>query len=157
MSDLDPVDRRILALLVEDGRATVPELATRANVSRATGYARFERLRSSGVIRGIHAEVDPEALGYGVSALVLIHAQQGSWERTRQEIADLPGVEWVALTGGSFDYVVLVRARDMHALRDVVLVRLQRMRSIRATQTMFILDEHHRPLGPDEPLRKPKG
>ena len=151
MSDLDAVDRRMLALLVEDGRATVPELAARARVSRATGYARYERLRTSGVVRGIHADVDPEALGYGISALVLIHAQQGLWEKTREEIADLPGVEWVVLTGGSFDFVVLVRAADMHALRDVVLVRLQQMRSVRATQTMFILDEHHRSLGPVEP------
>ncbi len=154
MSDLDAVDRRMLALLVDDGRAPVPELAARAKVSRATGYARYERLRSSGVVRGVHADVDPAALGYGVSALVLIHVQQGSWEKTREDLADLPGVEWVALTGGSFDFVVLVRAPDMHALRDVVLVRLHRMRSVRSTQTMFILDEHRRRLGPVEPAAK---
>ena len=154
MSDLDAIDRRMLALLVEDGRATVPELAAGAKISRATGYSRFERLRMSGVVRGVHADVDPAALGYGLSALVLLNVQQGSWERTREEIADLPGVEWVALTGGSFDFVMLVRAPDMHALRDVVLVSLHRMRSVRSTQTMFILDEHRRCLGPVEAVGK---
>src|SRR5690242_15448223 len=55
---LDDIDRRIVAALVDDGRISINELAARVNVSRATAYARFERLRSAGVITGFRAEVD---------------------------------------------------------------------------------------------------
>ena len=56
---LDDVDRRIVAALVEDGRLSVNGLAGQVGVSRATAYARLDRLRSEGVITGFTATVDP--------------------------------------------------------------------------------------------------
>jgi DNA-binding Lrp family transcriptional regulator len=52
---LDDVDRRMLGILVDEGRMSVNELAARVNVSRATAYSRFERLRRDGVITGVRA------------------------------------------------------------------------------------------------------
>jgi uncharacterized protein with GYD domain len=53
----------------------------------------------------------------------------------------LPGVEYLALTSGEFDMVLLVRVPDVAALRDVVLVKLTAMAQIRTTRTIFVLDE----------------
>jgi DNA-binding Lrp family transcriptional regulator len=143
---LDDVDRRLLAELVADGRVSVNELARRANVSRATAYARFDRLVASGVIRGFRADVDPEALGYGIAAMVLVNVEQGEWPTFREQLAAVPGIEYVALTSGQFDFVAFVRVPDIRALRDVVLHRLQAMRQVRATQTIFVLDEERHDL-----------
>ncbi len=142
---LDDVDRRLLAALVEDGRISVNELATRASVSRATAYSRFERLRRSGVLRGFHADLDPVAIGQPIAAIVLVDFNQGDWPRLRAELVQLPGVQWLALTSGTFDFLLLVRAADMQSLRDLVLLRLQAMKAVRATQTIFVMDEQHRP------------
>jgi DNA-binding Lrp family transcriptional regulator len=144
---LDDIDRRLLAVLGVDGRISVNELATKANVSRATAYARFDRLRADGVITGFRAEVDPAALGYSIAALILVNVDQGQWRVVLDELAKLPGVEYVALTSGGFDFALLVRVPDVAALRDVVLVRLQGMPAVRSTQTIFVLDENRRPLG----------
>ena len=76
---LDDVDRRLLAVLQEQGRIPVNGLAAAASVSRATAYSRFERLQRSGAIRGFHADVEPGALGYGVAAMVLVNIEQGAW------------------------------------------------------------------------------
>jgi DNA-binding Lrp family transcriptional regulator len=143
---LDDVDRRLLAELVRDGRCSVNDLAKRANVARATAYARFDRLVRSGVIRRFTADVDPAALGYGIAALVLVNVEQGDWPTFRDQLAGVPGVEHVALTSGQFDFVVSVRAPDIRALRDVVLYRLAGMRQVRSTQTIFVLDEEHHDL-----------
>lgn len=143
---LDDVDRRLLALLAADGRLSVNELAARANVSRATAYARFDKLRRSGAIRGFTVDVDPAALGFGITALILANVDQHSWRAARDELLQLPGVEYVALTSGGFDFVLIVRVPDVAALRDVVLVRLQGMPAIRSTQTIFVLDEQRQHL-----------
>src|SRR5665213_3821902 len=134
----------MLAALVEDGRISVNELAARASVSRATAYSRFERLRRTGVLRGVHADLDPAAVGRPIAAIVLVDVNQGDWPRLRAELIQLPGVEWLALTSGTFDFLLLVRAADMQSLRDLVLLRLQAMKAVRSTQTIFVMDEQHR-------------
>jgi DNA-binding Lrp family transcriptional regulator len=137
----------MLGILVDDGRMSVNELAARAGVSRATAYARYDRLVADGVIRGFRADVDPHAIGLDVAAMILINVEQGSWPTTRDKVSRLPGVEYVAMTSGEFDFVLLVRMPDIAALRDVVLYRLQGMPEVRSTHTIFVLDEDRHPIG----------
>jgi DNA-binding Lrp family transcriptional regulator len=142
--ELDEADRRIVAQLVSDARTPVNELAKRAGVSRATAYARFDRLIGEGVITGFRAEVDPTALGYAITAMVLVNVEQGEWAQVREQLVQLPGFEYLAVTSGGFDFVVLVRVHDVAQLRDVVLHRLHRIRAVKSTQTVFVLDEERR-------------
>jgi DNA-binding Lrp family transcriptional regulator len=143
---LDEVDRRLVTELAADGRMSVNELAVRSHVSRATAYARFDRLRQGGVIRGFTVDVDPDAVGLSLSALILVRVEQGKWRAIRHRLPTLPGVEWVALTSGEFDFVLLVRAHGIATLRDVLLERLHGMREVRSTETILILDEQRQPL-----------
>jgi Lrp/AsnC family transcriptional regulator, leucine-responsive regulatory protein len=145
---LDEADRRILGVLLEDGRLPVNELAKRAGVSRATAYLRFERLQAEGVVTGFRAEVDPTALGYTITAMILVNVEQGDWAEVREQLVHLPGFEYLAVTSGGFDFVVLVRVRDVASLRDVVLHRLHRIAAVKSTQTVFVLDEERRLLRP---------
>lgn len=138
---LDDVDRRLIALLREDGRRSVNELAEAAGVSRANAYQRLGRLRKDGVILGFTVRTDAHRLGLGVAALIIVRSEQRSWREVRDELRELPGAEYVALTAGGFDFVVLVRVSDVETLRDVVLERLQAMDGVRSTETIFILDE----------------
>ena len=138
---LDEVDRRILAELIADGRLPVNELARRAGVSRATAYARFDRLLADGVVTGFRAEVDPSVLGYSITAMILVNVDQGDWSSVREQLIHLPGFEYLAVTSGGFDFVVIVRVHDVASLRDVVLHRLHRIKAVRSTQTVFVLDE----------------
>jgi DNA-binding Lrp family transcriptional regulator len=143
---LDDLDRRLLRLLVQDGRISVNELASRAHISRAAAYARFDRLREIGAITGFSATVDPEKVGLPVAALVHVNVDQAHWSQVRDDLQGLPGLEFLAFTSGSFDMVLLVRVPDIHALRDVVLVRLHGIPHVRTTHTNFVLDEQRLPL-----------
>jgi DNA-binding Lrp family transcriptional regulator len=140
-SELDDTDRRIVALLRADGRMSVNEVAQQAHVSRATAYARLERLRSAEVITGFQATVDPGRVGLPVTALILVNLEQKNWPSVHDALGAIPGIEWSAFTSGSFDMVLLVRMKDVAALRDVVLVQLHGLKFVKSSQTVFVLDE----------------
>jgi DNA-binding Lrp family transcriptional regulator len=143
---LDDVDRRLLALLLADGRASVNELATRANVARSTAYTRLDRLRREGVITGFTATVDHARAGQPVAALILVNIEQHSWPSARAELMQLPGLQHLFLTSGTFDVALLVRTEDIAALRDVILVQLHGIRQVKATQTVFVLEDEALPI-----------
>lgn len=143
---LDDIDHAILTELQRDGRVSVSDLAVRVSVSRATAYARLKRLRDERVIRSVRADVDPAKVGLTIGAVILGDVEQASWRVVRRRLLALPGVEYVALTSGGHDFMLIVRAPDMPALRDLVLLELHDMPEIRTTQTMLMLEESHRPL-----------
>ncbi|MDQ4097645.1 MAG: Lrp/AsnC family transcriptional regulator [Actinomycetota bacterium] len=138
---LDAVDRRLVEALRKDGRLSVNELATQASVSRATAYQRLARLRDAGVIRRFTVDVDPRKLGLPIAALVLVTVVQHAWREVGDRLRRLPGVEWLALSTGSFDYVLLVRAPDVEHLRDVILGGIQSISEVQSAQTLLLLDE----------------
>ena len=138
---IDAIDRSLIALLREDGRLSVNELAVRANVSRANAYQRLARLRERGVIRRFTIDVDHRQLGDPITALVLVDIEQQAWRELSERLVHLPGVDYIGFCTGTADVVLLVRAPDMEHLRDVVLEKLQSMPEVRSTQTSFVLQE----------------
>lgn len=138
---IDRVDRRFLEILREDGRISVAALAERCNVSRANAYARLERLRQEGVIEGFSARVNGRRVGLGIEALILISGTQPAWRSLRDQLQAMTEVEWCAFTSGEHDALALVRVADVETLRDVVLEKLQASGAVRATQTIFVLEE----------------
>ena len=141
---LDSLDRALLQVLRADGRISMLELANRLGISRGNAYNRFERLRRDGVLAGFTARVDPARLGLTVAALVSLRTEQQSWQAIRDHLLALEEVEYVALTTGGPDFVVLVRAPGVESLRDVVLERLRRVPGVHSTLTTLILDEHRK-------------
>ncbi len=138
---IDPVDRRILEALADDGRISVAALAERVGISRAATYTRLDGLRASGVIEGYSVRVNPARVGLGVTAVILISGRQPAWRSLRRRLVSMPEVEYCAFTTGEYDALLVVRVRDVETLRDVVLEGLQASAEIRATQTIFVLEE----------------
>jgi DNA-binding Lrp family transcriptional regulator len=141
---VDATDRRLIELLRTDARRSVSDLAIDANISRANAYQRLTRLKDSGAIRRFTVDVDHRFLGDTITAFVFVDIDQHAWRTVADQLTQLPGVEYVALTTGTFDLMLLVRAADMETLRDVVLERLQSMPEVRSTQTSFVLEELQR-------------
>ena len=139
--ELDEIDRKMIDELRRDGRVSIPVLAERVGVSRATAYTRFDRLVDEGVISGFSAIVDPAALGLGVSAMIMVNIRQGHWRDLLVQLRDLPGVEWLGVAAGSFDFIIHARASSLDELRDVVLHGIQAIDDIRSSETIVLLDE----------------
>jgi len=146
---LDNVDRAILAVLREDGRIPISGLADRINISRAAAYSRMNRLIDSGVITSFSASIDASRAGLPVSALVLLKAEHGGggrWMRWRDELLQIPAIEFAFMVAGETDIVILVRARDQDHLRSVLFDQIQSLENIASTRTLLVLNEIlHRP------------
>src|ERR1039458_6787515 len=69
---LDAIDRRILAELQADGRITNVELARRAGISAPPCLRRVRRLEEAGIIRGYHADTEPQKLGWEIMFFVIV-------------------------------------------------------------------------------------
>lgn len=138
---LDDIDRRIIAELRADGRMSVRLLAERVRVSRANAYARIERLTATGVITGYAAIVDETKTGLATSAYITLSVQQNTWRDVRERLRAIPEVRHMALVGGDFDVILLVRAADNAALRRLVLDELQAVPGILATRTILIFED----------------
>lgn len=119
----------------------VAALAERSGISRAAAHTRLDRLRSQGVIEGFSVRIDPRRVGLGITALILVSGRQATWRSLRARLVAMPEVEYCALTTGEYDALILVRVSSVERLRDVLLERLQTMDDVRATQTIFVLDE----------------
>ncbi|WP_033818305.1 Lrp/AsnC family transcriptional regulator [Kitasatospora sp. MBT63] len=140
-SRLDRVDRSILRLLQQDGRASIRSVAERVHVSRANAYARISRMVEDGIIRGFTARVDHERAGQGASAYITLKIVQNSWRTVREQLLQLPGVAHIALVGGEFDVLLLVHTADNRTLRELVLNRIQSVPQVLTTQTLLVFEE----------------
>jgi DNA-binding Lrp family transcriptional regulator len=138
---LDEIDRQIVAALSRDGRLSIRALADEVHISRANAYARVERLTATGVITGFTATVDPLKLGLATSAYVTLSLRQSSWRTLRAQLQAIPEVKHMALVGGDFDAILLVRAADNEGLRRVVLEKLQAIPEVLGTRTALIFED----------------
>ena len=138
---IDDIDARILRELRIDGRLSVRQLAERVRVSRANAYARLERMTADGVITGYTVLVDPAKTGRSTSAYVTLTVRQHDWRDLQQRLRAIPEVQHMALVGGDFDVILLVRAADNAALRHVVLDQLQAIPGVLSSRTFLIFED----------------
>lgn len=89
---LDARNVQILALLEEDPRMTVSELARRVGMSAPATRERIQRLEEAGVVRGCRLEIDPAALGYPIAAFVRVRPMPGKLPKIAELAASLPQV-----------------------------------------------------------------
>jgi DNA-binding Lrp family transcriptional regulator len=140
---LDDTDRALLQALVEDGRTANNALAARVGIAASTCLARVRNLRATGVLRGVHAEVDLAAVGRGVQALISVRLRANVRDHVdafRETALELPGVLSVFHLAGSDDYLLHVAVPDSSALRDVLRDRLSAHPAVLSTQTHLVLD-----------------
>lgn len=139
--ELDQVDRQIMAQLVQDGRMSVTQVAENVHISRAHAYTRINRLTREGVLTRFTALVDPIKAGLTSSAYVTLKVRQHAWRALREELSALPEVHHIALVGGDFDVILLVRAKDNIDLRRVIFDQLQSMAGVLDTQTFLVFED----------------
>ncbi|MQY03936.1 Lrp/AsnC family transcriptional regulator [Actinomadura macrotermitis] len=118
---IDALDGRLLELFTAEPRIGVLEASRRLGVARGTVQARLDRLTRQGVIRGFGPEIDPAALGYGVTAFVTLQLRQaGGHDPVADRLAAVPEViEAHTITGGG-DMLCRVVARSNQDLQRVI-------------------------------------
>lgn len=120
MSTLDRLDAQLLTMLRDDPRTGVVELAERLRTTRNTVQARMTRLRESGALRGFTPDLDLEALGVPVTALVDLDLSQGALAGVLDGLRAMPHVLEVLTCTGDADLVVRLAAESNGQLQDLI-------------------------------------
>lgn len=150
---MDATDRRIVDFLRANARLSYAELARQVGLSAPSIHERVGKLESAGVILGYRADVLPEAIGLGVTALIGI-VQQADTEIDDVVAAmrDLPEVESCYFLAGEESFLLKVRVGTMVELEQLI-VRLNRIPGVARTRTTVALSTKWE--GRPQPVREP--
>ena len=124
---LDKIDRRILRDLQEDGRMTNVELAHRAGISAPPCLRRVRALEEAGIIRGYHADINAEALGYGVTVFTqvgLTSQAEPDLKAFEALVANWPEVREANMLAGETDFLLKVVAVDWDSYQRFLTTKL---------------------------------
>lgn len=149
---LDRTDRALLRLLQDDGRRSFKELGGEVGLAPSTVHGRVQRLRESGVLRGVRAEVDEAALGIGLQAMIFVQLETSVAAVSaafRSAVIQWEEVRGLFEVAGRFDYLLHVAARDPDHLRQIRNQRLSSLESIRTIETALIFEHWRAPTVPD--------
>jgi len=143
-TEIDAVDRKILDLLVEDGRRTVREIADLVNLSPSPVRRRIERLEQRGVITGYTAVVNESAMAPTFEAFAeLRFAGDTKVAEITDSVKDIPEVKAVYTVAGDPDAIVHFRLDDLSHLHQVI-DRIRRGGHVIGTKTLMVLDSWQR-------------
>lgn len=121
MSVIDGLDARLIELLAAQPRLGVLECSRRLGVARGTVQARLDRLQERGVISGFGPEIEPAAIGYGVTAFVTLQIrQEGGHDPVAERLAGIPEIIEAHTITGPFDMLCRVVARSNQDLQRVI-------------------------------------
>lgn len=123
MSQIDPLDARILLALDDDPDASILSLSRSLGIARNTVQARLKRLEA-GALRSFGQRVDPAALGYPLVAFVSLSISQSVGDAAADDLARIPQVIEIHATTGDADMLVKVVARDTAHLYELTTAML---------------------------------
>jgi len=117
---LDQTNLRLLAELQADARLSLAELGRRVGLSSPAVAERVGRLERDGVIRGYHADVDPRALGFALSAVIRIRPAPRQIPEVARRARETPEVVECNRITGDDCFVMRAHVRDVDHLEEVI-------------------------------------
>jgi DNA-binding Lrp family transcriptional regulator len=138
---LDRIDRRILSDLQADGRMTNVDLAQNAGISAPPCLRRVRALEKAEVIRGYHADVNPEALGYQVAvfALVGLNSQAEPDLRAFEELVSAwDNVRECHMLAGEADFLLKIVAEDWDSYQKFLTQKLTSAPNVSHVKSLMV-------------------
>lgn len=137
-SEIDTLDRKIIAALVEDGRLSITALSQRVGLSKTPCQIRLKRLIETGYIEGFRAVLNPARLGLEHIAFVevkLSDTREDALAAFNGAVRKLREVEECHMIAGRFDYLLKVRTASIASYRKVLGDGISRLPHVASTST----------------------
>ncbi len=139
---LDRIDRQILELLQSDGRMTNIELARRVGISPPPCLRRVRALEEAGLIRGYHADLAAEALGFGVTVFAQVGLQSQAETDLRAFealVAGWPEVREAHMLAGETDFLLKIVASDWDSYQRFLSANLTAAPNVAHVKSALVL------------------
>ncbi|OAJ62234.1 AsnC family transcriptional regulator [Paraburkholderia ginsengiterrae] len=141
---LDRVDRAILRQLQADASISNVALAAKVKLSAPACLRRVERLKASGMIRGVVALLDPKAAGAGmlvIIGVVLDRSTPESFAEFEKAAQKVDGCMECHVVTGEFDYFMTIRTRDSDSFNRLHAEQLLYLPGVRQIRSFMVLKE----------------
>ena len=142
MTDLDLIDRKIIAELMREATMPIAQIADKAGLSQTPAWKRIQKLEAAGILTGRVALADPAKLGFGLTVFVGIEAPDHSpeWRQAfGQAVEAIPEIMEVYRMAGELDYLLRVAVQDMQAF-DTLYKRLTDAVPIKNVTSHFAME-----------------
>jgi len=147
MNALDKLDKHILRMLQQDGRATYDHIAEQVGLSPSAVLRRVKRLEDSGVIDRYVALVKPDKVGLGLTAYINVRLEKHTESHKRNpmdvfraSVQTWPEVVECAALTGDMDYLLRLLLRDMAHYSSFIMDTLLKHPSVQDCKTSFVMD-----------------
>ncbi|MFD3393811.1 Lrp/AsnC ligand binding domain-containing protein [Aquirufa sp. OSTEICH-129V] len=140
--DLDPLDYKILEILVANANLPYTEIGQRLDVSGGTVHVRMKKMESLGIVKGAQLLIDYSKIGWDISAFLGIYLDKSSlYEDVAKQLKAIPEVVNIHYTTGIYSIFAKIICRDTQHLREVLHDKIQRVTGIQRTETFISLEE----------------
>ncbi len=143
-NELDDTDLQILRTLQKNAKLTTKELADAVHLTPTPVFERQKRLERQGYILKYVAVLDPEKLQQGLLVFCKVKLKQINHEIAdafTRRIQRIPEVTACYNTSGAYDYLLMVRARDMKQYQEFILNKLGDIEHVGAIESTFVMSE----------------
>jgi DNA-binding Lrp family transcriptional regulator len=139
---IDPIDRDILGRLQADGRMTNVDLAAQVGLTAPPCLRRVRALEESGVIKGYHADLSADALGWPITvfAMVSLKSQaEADLKAFEAHVAALPQVRECHMLNGEIDFILKLVARDLPSFQSFLTGELTSAPNVASVKTSLTI------------------
>ncbi len=135
---MDDLDRRLIAALRVDGRASLSALAKQLGVSRGTVQNRLDRLVAEEVILGFTVRLRSAAEASRVRAIMMVEVAGKSTKKVAQAMRGLPQVQALYSTNGAYDLIAEIEVENLEEF-DRVLSAVRMIDGVARSETSLLL------------------
>ena len=136
---LNKTDSELITALNDDGRASQRELASSTKVALGTVSNHLKKLESEKIIRGYIPDIDPEKVGFTLTAVMHVRISKGHIMEVQSSIAEHPRVFGVYDVTGEWDSMILARFTNREEMDSFIKTALSQ-KNVERTNTSLVLN-----------------
>lgn len=144
MGKIDDIDLKILSELQKDASISVPKLSKKINVNSSVAYSRIKRLAKRQLIKRFTIEVNDEALGLNVSALIGLNIDSKYREQIMEEILGMESIRDIYEVTGRFDVILKIKTKTLDELHETISSKIGKLNGVLHTETFIEMRRRER-------------
>ena len=135
---MDEIDKRLIAHLRQNGRASISDIAATLNITRTTARTRLEKLTDGGEIVGYTVLTRSDVATHPVRGLMMLAIVGRHTEKIARILGKIPEVQAIHSTNGVWDLILEVGTETLEQF-DKVLTEIRRNEAITRSETNLLL------------------
>lgn len=119
LQNLDKLDRKIISLLLSNGRESVANLSRDIGLSRTAVSERISRLERTGVITGYTTRLNMAQEDMKIACYLLISCEKGKKDEVASILNEIPEIKSASIVSGIYDFITLIETPDLQSIYQV--------------------------------------